>query len=125
MFTLNLTPYHFMSTQHFDAGFHLITGYMAGGQYAQKGSGSNYLCLADKPHWNYYVTENENGGIRGVEYHFGYHSTSEIAKFFGSNIRNDDAPCAVCETNRAATVLVIIKLTKIRLRCGCVAVPVN
>ena len=65
----------------------------------EQGGGSNYLCLSESP----VFMENEAGiedGARarvyGVEY----------TKTFSNGMLNEDAPCAVCQSRRKASLMI-------------------
>ncbi|XP_053374164.1 uncharacterized protein LOC123532677 [Mercenaria mercenaria] len=71
------------------------------------GSGANYLCLADRPTWGHYATAGNNDiRIAGVEYEFSGYSINEVADFFGTNIRHNEAPCAVCHSSRTSNLMI-------------------
>ena len=79
---------------------------MAGASRDHQGGASNYLCLAGQPLWDHY----DDGvigaaNIYGVEYEFAGTAASR-ALFFGADIRNDEAPCAVCYTNRGTNIMI-------------------
>lgn len=84
-----------------------ITGYMAGSDKKHPGTGSNYLCLTVKPKWGHFTdTRVESlGKITGVEYKFTNHRTG-ASDFFGENMYNHNAPCALCHTKRRTSVMI-------------------
>ncbi|XP_053374310.1 uncharacterized protein LOC123532414 [Mercenaria mercenaria] len=87
------------------------SGYMAGTYHDTvghgPGPGSNYLCLADQPTWDYYSdTANNIIHITGVEYEFHATNPHDIQSIFGSDIQDSDAPCSVCRTQRNTNVMI-------------------
>ncbi|XP_052788001.1 uncharacterized protein LOC128224290 [Mya arenaria] len=86
----------------------VYTGYTAGNLYSQNGA-ADYLCLTSEPIWGVYddTLHTYSARIYGTEYEFGGEGYSDGgAQFFGKNIQNHDAPCAVCITSRRATVMI-------------------
>lgn len=89
----------------------VYSGYMAG-MYNDKvghgpGAGANYLCLADQPTWDYYSeTSNNEAHITGVQYEFNALQDHDLTTIFGSNIRNSEAPCSVCRTQRNNNIMI-------------------
>lgn len=82
-------------------------GYMAGAKYSETGGATNYLCLAGQPTWDYYEEgTSSNSRIYGVEYQFNTHNAAGRTKFFGTDLLEDDAPCAVCHTLRGANIMI-------------------
>lgn len=80
---------------------------MAGSLRSTTGGTSNYLCLSGQPTWDYYVDGVQgHASIYGVEYEFPYQNSASRTHFFGSDINNDDAPCAVCHTTRASNIMI-------------------
>lgn len=73
------------------------------------GAGANYLCLSNQPTWDHY-SETVNNVIRvtGVEYEFYSHSSvaHDLQEFFGSDIYNSEAPCAVCRSERSTSLMI-------------------
>lgn len=75
--------------------------------YSKTGSGSNYLCLSDEPQWDHYEENVESlGKIAGVEYQFWNHRANGASNFFGYDVYNDDAPCAVCHSQRSSNLMI-------------------
>ncbi|XP_052790068.1 uncharacterized protein LOC128224295 [Mya arenaria] len=86
----------------------VYTGYTAGNFYSQDGA-ADYLCLTSEPIWGVYddTLHTYSAKIYGTEYEFGGEGYPDGgAQFFGKNIQNHDAPCAVCITSRRATVMI-------------------
>ncbi|KAL4220201.1 hypothetical protein ACF0H5_020609 [Mactra antiquata] len=84
------------------------SGYMAGTYHTgtTKGSGANYLCLAGDPTWDFYSESiNNDAKLTGVEYEFWPHR-SILADFFGSDIKDAEAPCSVCRTSRNTNMMI-------------------
>lgn len=86
----------------------VYTGFMAGSDKSHSGAGSNYLCLTDTPIWDQYRDGKVNsyGRITGAEYQFWNQRSTGAAEFFGDNMYNHNAPCAVCYTKRRVSVMV-------------------
>ena len=83
---------------------------MAGSNKNHTGTGSNYICLTDTPLWDNYKDNNKKWGeslgkITGTEYRFYYHRQNGAADFFGDNIFNHKAPCAVCHTQKRISAM--------------------
>ncbi|XP_045182164.2 uncharacterized protein LOC123540904 isoform X1 [Mercenaria mercenaria] len=82
-------------------------GYMASTAYASSGGGSNFLCLSPDPQWSYYDESITSlATIKGVEYEFYAHHADGAAKFFGHDVYNDDAVCAVCHSRRSSSLMI-------------------
>ncbi|WAR10151.1 hypothetical protein MAR_035227 [Mya arenaria] len=86
-------------------------GYMAGtslDDHSAHGEGSNYFCLSDTPIWDHYSEGVDNGiFLSGVEYAFHPHfQSSSLSQFFGSNIVQGEAPCAICKVIRETSVMI-------------------
>ena len=83
----------------------LYSGYMAGGSYKHTGSPSSYLCLPPDPQWGQFDDKVQSTGIpiSGAEYEF---DARDRVKFYGTEIHNQDAPCAVCLTSRSSVVTI-------------------
>ncbi|XP_045170141.2 uncharacterized protein LOC123532676 [Mercenaria mercenaria] len=86
----------------------VYSGYMGTASNDFKvGTGSNYLCLSEKPQWDHYEDSIESlGKIAGVEYQFVNHRGNGASNFFGYNVYNDNAPCAVCHTRRSSSIMI-------------------
>ncbi|XP_045170318.2 uncharacterized protein LOC123532796 [Mercenaria mercenaria] len=86
----------------------VYSGYMGtSSSYTQVGTGSNYLCLTSEPQWDHYEESIESlGKIAGVEYQFWNHRGNGASNFFGYDVYNDDAPCAVCHTRRSSSIMI-------------------
>ncbi|XP_052790160.1 short-chain collagen C4-like [Mya arenaria] len=86
----------------------VYTRYTAGNFYSQDGA-ADYLCLTSEPIWGVYddTLHTYSAKIYGTEYEFGGEGYPDGgAQFFGKNIQNHDASCAVCITSRRATVMI-------------------
>ena len=94
--------------------FVLQKGHAAGPRYTKVGSGSNFLCLPDKPQWKNYTAafQGSTGEIAGVEYQV-YSSGESRTDIFslsnngGNALLNNPAPCAVCYVGGRSTILMI------------------
>ncbi|WAR16537.1 hypothetical protein MAR_031131 [Mya arenaria] len=80
-------------------------GFAGGSFYTHKGAAVNYLCLTKEPLWGNYkdAALAEGAYLYGGEYQFNSRNRNN---FFGKEIHQHDAPCAVCETKRS-TILMI------------------
>ncbi|XP_045177314.2 short-chain collagen C4-like [Mercenaria mercenaria] len=78
-------------------------GYMGGNAYTDKGGPANYVCLPEDPIWGKYQDGIQNHGnkIYGTEYEL-YGSFNP----FDKNLHDEDAPCAVCRTYYATTIMI-------------------
>ncbi|XP_014777155.1 uncharacterized protein LOC106874075 [Octopus bimaculoides] len=89
----------------------VYSGVAAGAHYTHSGSGSSYLCLPMKPQWGNYTNTCETAGaIYGVEYELSQYSKSPKFGMFAPKpyaLHDQDVPCAVCETKRPASVMMI------------------
>ncbi|CAI9721809.1 Hypothetical predicted protein [Octopus vulgaris] len=91
---------------------YLLTGIAGGTHFTHTGAGSNYLCLTMNPQWGNYTNINEaaTGLIYGVEYEVSSYAKSKTFGMFAPKpyaLQDQDVPCAVCETNKPASVLMI------------------
>ena len=79
-----------------------IKGYAGGGMYNQSGAAAEYVCLPRDPNLITNVVSTNSWGhtthIYGAEYE---------DNVFGSNVFQNDVPCAVCHTTHTSSVLVI------------------
>ncbi|XP_052790161.1 short-chain collagen C4-like [Mya arenaria] len=84
----------------------VYTGYAAGNLYTENGAADN-LCLTSEPIWGAYddTAQSYSAKVYGTEYEFDLY-TNGGAQFFGKNLQDHDAPCAVCHTSRRATVMI-------------------
>ncbi|XP_052790067.1 uncharacterized protein LOC128224294 [Mya arenaria] len=84
----------------------VYTGYAAGNFYSQNGA-ADILCLTSEPIWGAYddTAQSYSSKVYGTEYEFDLY-TNGGAQFFGKNLQNHDAPCAVCHTSRRTTVMI-------------------
>jgi hypothetical protein len=91
-----------------------LTGYMSGSQYNQRGSGSNYLCLPDKPQWRYRMDGMQQwaGRLYGVESQTYPNKPDRPAPFSTTNnggrpYVNLPVPCAACYVpSRSASIMI-------------------
>ncbi|XP_053373333.1 uncharacterized protein LOC128546565 [Mercenaria mercenaria] len=85
----------------------IYSGFMGGSDKEQPGTGSNYLCLTAEPLWDHFKDTAESlGKITGVEYQFWNHRSNGAADFFGDNMFNHNAVCAVCQTKRSTSLMI-------------------
>ncbi|XP_052790063.1 short-chain collagen C4-like [Mya arenaria] len=84
----------------------VYTGYTAGNSYNQGGA-AEYLCRTSEPIWSVYddTAQRYSSKVYGTEYEFELY-TNGGAQFFGKNLFNHDAPCAVCHTSRRTTIMI-------------------
>ncbi|XP_053399616.1 short-chain collagen C4-like [Mercenaria mercenaria] len=75
-------------------------GYSAGKKYADKGSGSDTVCLPSVPTWSKY-----NDGDDGNRGHI-YGTETDVVDVFDDNINEQDSPCAVCRVQRPVTLMI-------------------
>jgi len=82
----------------------VYSGLTAGSDYTHSGAAANFLCLTKSPLWNKY-DDAEHGGalVYGAEYEF---TNRNRQYFFGSEINNQDPPCAVCRTRRSSVMMI-------------------
>ncbi|XP_071953196.1 uncharacterized protein [Antedon mediterranea] len=80
----------------------IYNGRTSGAPYGSTGSGGNYLCLTEKPQYNFTVPSHqiERGSIYGTEYRYGDRKFSPL-----SDNHFHDAPCAVCQAARSVTLM--------------------
>ena len=80
----------------------ILVGQAGGNNHANKGGGSNYLCLPNDPD-NGKPYSYPNDVLYGTEY-----ETGGSAKPSGfDNLQNEDVPCAVCRRRGKSSVLMI------------------
>ncbi|XP_060578150.1 uncharacterized protein LOC132735234 [Ruditapes philippinarum] len=85
----------------------VYSGFMASSSHGTTGGGSNYLCISPDPQWSYYDESIESlAKLKGVEYQFYAHYADGAAKFFGHNVLDDDATCAVCHCRRGSSLMI-------------------
>ncbi|XP_052790159.1 short-chain collagen C4-like [Mya arenaria] len=86
----------------------LYTGFAAGNFYNDYGA-ADFLCLTSDPLWGVYddAEHSPSAKVYGTEYQFSeQHYANGGAQFFGKNLHEHDAPCAVCHTSRQASVMI-------------------
>jgi hypothetical protein len=92
----------------------IYTGYAAGAHYTHPGSGSNYICLPDRPEWGNLVAGRQgsiSAFVYGTEYEFNTGFTNNApfsyANNGGANLQNQNAPCVVCSRSGKSAVLTV------------------
>ncbi|XP_052790168.1 uncharacterized protein LOC128224384 [Mya arenaria] len=86
----------------------VYTGYAAGNYYNQEGA-ADYVCLTSEPIWGVYddAAQRISAKMYGTEYQFAHQSYVDGgSQFFGKNLHDHDAPCAVCQTSRRSSVMI-------------------
>ncbi|XP_060595584.1 uncharacterized protein LOC132749718 isoform X3 [Ruditapes philippinarum] len=80
-------------------------GYTGGKWYRDTGGPANYVCMPEDPQWAEYLDGFQDIGNRmyGTEYEDNYESTFNP---FSVHRDNEDAPCVVCRSQRATTVMI-------------------
>ncbi|KAJ8303209.1 hypothetical protein KUTeg_019605 [Tegillarca granosa] len=73
---------------------------MAGSLYSHTGSGSNYLCLTTDPLWGHY---DDSAGVHTAQ----IYGAEYEGLVFSSSLHDEDAPCSVCQSKAARTVMMI------------------
>ncbi|WAR30376.1 hypothetical protein MAR_032918 [Mya arenaria] len=82
--------------------------YAGGNQFSEYGA-ADFLCLTSEPLWGMYddAEHSPSAKVYGTEYQFSEQQYANGgAQFFGKNLFDHDAPCAVCHTSRPATVMI-------------------
>ncbi|KAH3807581.1 hypothetical protein DPMN_135926 [Dreissena polymorpha] len=84
----------------------VYNGFTAGNTYDKNGA-ADYICLSGDPIWGVYSDSPRTYSpyIYGAEYDMNWYSAG-ASQFFGSNILDHDAPCAVCRSSRQTTVMI-------------------
>lgn len=87
-----------------DSSSLVYNGYIGGKLHADKGSGSDSLCLPADPSWlNYTDGINEwTGRIYGTEIDL----EDSLLSIFGKQVYQQDMPCAVCKTSMSTSVMI-------------------
>ncbi|XP_053393523.1 uncharacterized protein LOC123562973 [Mercenaria mercenaria] len=89
----------------------MYSGYAAGSFYSHSGGAANYLCLPPDPQWAYYEDSVGSGGkVYGGEYELGDNHANGGSHYLGSNVRDEDAPCAVCSSPRSSVIMIPSRL---------------
>ncbi|XP_060588971.1 short-chain collagen C4-like [Ruditapes philippinarum] len=89
----------------------MYSGYAAGSYYTHSGGAANYLCLPGDPQWAYYEDSVGSGGkVYGGEYELGDSHGNGGSHYLGSNVRDEDAPCAVCQSPRSSVLMIPSRL---------------
>ncbi|XP_052790606.1 short-chain collagen C4-like [Mya arenaria] len=86
----------------------VYSGYTAGNLYSEVGA-ADYICLTSQPLWGAYDDSQQpmSARIYGTEYQFHEQNFPKLGvEFFGNDLHNHDAPCAVCRTSRDTTVMI-------------------
>ncbi|XP_053378726.1 uncharacterized protein LOC123526588 [Mercenaria mercenaria] len=83
----------------------IYKGYTGGKWYGDTGGPANYVCMPEDPQWAKYLDGFQDIGNRmyGTEYEDNYESTFNP---FSVHRANEDAPCVVCKSQRAITVMI-------------------
>ena len=86
-------------------GTHMVyAGYAAGSYYTVPGGAADYLCLPNEPRWGRFEDSSQSSAeIYGVEYELGGRN---IQTFFGRELQDHDAPCAVCISSRPNMLMI-------------------
>lgn len=87
----------------------LYKGYAGGPLHTDRGTGSNYICLHERPQWSKYISGHQDSSrIYGVEYQmFEYNSVFSLANNDGQSLADHPAPCAVCYLPTRSTSLMM------------------
>ena len=81
----------------------LRLGVMGGSYYSHTGGGSNYLCLSLNPIFDKTTSGNQGlSNIYGTEY-----EVHSFPNMFPRNVKEHDAPCALCHTESRGSELMI------------------
>ena len=81
----------------------ILVGHAGGNSHANKGGGSNYLCLPNDPD-NGKPSSYGNNALYGAEYEV---SGSAKPSGFGDNLHDKDVTCAVCRRRGKSSVLMV------------------
>ena len=79
----------------------ISTGRTAGGNYNQVGGGVNYQCMPSTPEYNSDEAVNNGAYLANVEYE------SHAFGVFEDAAHDQNAPCAVCNTETRPTLMTI------------------
>lgn len=73
--------------------------------FSNTGGAADYICLPEEPEWGAFDDRDQDNapGVYGTEYQF--HTYNNDA-FFGQDLSEHDAPCALCHTSRSAVVMI-------------------
>jgi hypothetical protein len=82
--------------------YKFISGYSAGKNYGEIGSGTNNICLPSDPTWLNYVDgyQEYRGAVYGTE------TDIPASPFFKYAVYEQDMPCAVCSSERSTTLMI-------------------
>ncbi|WAR23978.1 hypothetical protein MAR_037647, partial [Mya arenaria] len=87
----------------------IYNGFAAGNKYDHHGP-ADFLCLAADPIWAKYddteQSQDYTSKVYGTEYDFLAEFSDGGAKFFGQNLQDHDAPCAVCLSSRSLSLMI-------------------
>lgn len=88
-----------------------LTGYAAGSHYTNTGGAANNLCLPPDPQWAYYEDSVSSAGqVYGTEYELGDDHSDGGSRYLGTNVRDEDVPCALCSSPRSSVVMIPSRL---------------
>ncbi|KAH3807580.1 hypothetical protein DPMN_135925 [Dreissena polymorpha] len=89
-------------------GSELIYAGFSGGNAYNKNGAADYICLSGDPLWGVYDDSAQAYALKiyGTEYEFSSQFSDGGARFFGQNLHDHDAPCAVCRSSRPTTVMI-------------------
>jgi hypothetical protein len=80
----------------------IIKGYAGGGIYDKVGAAAEYVCLPHDP--NLFTSVASTNTWPGKTHIYGAEYEDNV---FGSNVLQNDVPCAVCHTTYTSSVLMI------------------
>ncbi|KAH3807575.1 uncharacterized protein LOC127834978 [Dreissena polymorpha] len=85
----------------------IYAGYIGGNGYNTNGA-ADYICLSGDPLWGVYDDSAHPYALKihGTEYQFAQQFSNGGAQFFGQNLQDHDAPCAVCRSSRTTNVMI-------------------
>ena len=87
----------------------VYSGYAAGSLYSNTGGAANHLCLSPDPIWDHYTNARDAvARVYGVEYKFRHNDADKLrhTAFFGKRLDDQNAPCSVCQTQRATMLMI-------------------
>ncbi|KAL4229876.1 hypothetical protein ACF0H5_010267 [Mactra antiquata] len=80
----------------------IYKGFTAGKNYADKGSGSNTICLPEDPSWlNYSTSDHPRGTVYGTEI-----DVEEPSGVFENKVGNQDIPCVACHIKKGSVIMI-------------------
>ncbi|KAL5011979.1 hypothetical protein ScPMuIL_010530 [Solemya velum] len=83
----------------------VYNGFTANSHFMHGGGASNFLCLPMEPVWADFddALSSIGGSLHGTE----YEEDSRSSRLFGENLKQQNAPCAVCQSMQHKNVLMI------------------